>query len=452
MRCVLLAAAGAAWESRALALLERDRGLVLLRRCLDVDDLLAAATAGQADAAVLALEAPGLDASAVEHLRRHEVSAIAVLPEELSQETARARARRIGILTVLGAGEVDGLPDALHHLPPALADRSSPTEAPRPADTRVRPAVREAADLPPADAADPREPAGGGEGEPPHGRGPVIAVWGPHGAPGRTTVAVTLAGLMAAGTATPLLVDADPCGGAVAQHLGVLDEISGLLAAARLETAGDLAAHWREVPRAVPPGVEVVTGLPRADRWAEVRPGVLEHLIALGRSTGPVVVDTGASIEEDPLEVGTGRPPRNGLTLAALGAADEVLVVGSADPIGLSRLARGLVEVGEHLRAADGAGPPVRVLVNRMRPTLGWSEREIVGMVEGFARVSGVHFLPEDRASVDAALVAGCGLVEQGRSALLDALRPVARGVAGGGAGPPEKRVRRRRAGRARRP
>ncbi len=82
--------------------------------------------------------------------------------------------------------------------------------------------------------------------------------------------------------------------------------------------------------------------------------------------------------------------------------ADEIVVVGSADPVGLTRLARGLVELRERR-----AGAPVRVVVNRMRPGLGWSERDIVGMVEGFARLAGVHFLPDDRAAADRALLTG---------------------------------------------
>ena len=77
-------------------------------------------------------------------------------------------------------------------------------------------------------------------------------------------------------------------------------------------------------------------------------------------------------------------------------------MVGSADPVGLTRLARGLVDLRERC-----AGAPVRVVVNRMRPTLGWSERDIVGMVEGFARLAGVHFLPDDRAAADRALSTG---------------------------------------------
>ena len=103
------------------------------------------------------------------------------------------------------------------------------------------------------------------------------------------------------------------------------------------------------------------------------------------------------------------RPGRNQLTLGALAVADEIVVVGSADPVGLTRLARGLVDLRERW-----PGTPVRVVVNRMRSTLGWSERDIVGMVEGFARLAGVHFLPDDRAAADRALVGGVA-VDRGR-------------------------------------
>jgi hypothetical protein len=47
-----------------------------------------------------------------------------------------------------------------------------------------------------------------------------------------------------------------------------------------------------------------------------------------------------------------------------------------------------------------------------MRASLGWSEREIVGMVEGFARLAGVHFLPDDRVTADRALVTGSSITE----------------------------------------
>jgi MinD-like ATPase involved in chromosome partitioning or flagellar assembly len=216
-----------------------------------------------------------------------------------------------------------------------------------------------------------------------------------------TALAATLAGR---GLRTTL-VDADPYAASVAQQLGVLDEVSGLLSAARLTSEGSLEARFASVQRSLGDHLSVVTGLPRPDRWVEIRAGVVEHLLEVARASGHVVVDTGFSLEEEPGGDLLARPGRNQLTLGALAVADEIVVVGSADPVGLSRLARGLVDLRElH------AGSPVRVVVNRMRPTLGWSERDITGMVEGFARLAGVHFLPDDRIAADRALVTGTPL------------------------------------------
>ena len=188
--------------------------MVVLRRCVDVPDLLAAASAGQADAAVVALEAPGLDQAAVDHLRRFQVRPLAVVPAGPADEH-RLRAARLGIATVVADDRLDELPAAVQ-----AADEEAD------ADTVVPDPL---ADEPP----------------PPPGGGRVLAVWGPAGAPGRTTVAVAVAAELAARGRRTTLVDADPYGGAVAQQLGILDEVSGLLAAARLAAGGDARAAVR---------------------------------------------------------------------------------------------------------------------------------------------------------------------------------------------------------------
>jgi MinD-like ATPase involved in chromosome partitioning or flagellar assembly len=423
MLVVLVVAAGAAWESRAVQLLGDHPGIVVLKRCVDVDDLLASAAAGQAGAAVVGLDAPGLDVAATDHLRRHGVRPVAVVPAGAPGEAARLRATRIGLPTLVDEGDLSSLPGVL----------TEPAEVPAP---RTGP---EAASYPsvdgPAAEAPPVEP------------GRVVAVWGPAGAPGRTTLAVGLGAELARRRLRTVLVDADPYGGAVGQQLGVLDEVSGLLAAARLAAGGQLADRFPTVQRSIDGQLSVVTGLPRADRWREIRPGVLEHLLETARDHGLVVVDTGFSLEDDPAADLGARPGRNQMTLGALEVADEVVVVGSADPVGLSRLARGLVE----LREVTGTAA-VRVVVNRMRPSLGWSEQDIAGMVTGFARVTGLHFLPEDRPAVDRALVAGRTLTEVGDSPLgravagvVDAVAPATAGTTPAATG----RLRRRRAGRA---
>ena len=53
MLVVLVLAAGAEWESRALTMLGEAPGVVVLKRCVDVDDVLATAASGQAEVAVL---------------------------------------------------------------------------------------------------------------------------------------------------------------------------------------------------------------------------------------------------------------------------------------------------------------------------------------------------------------------------------------------------------------
>jgi MinD-like ATPase involved in chromosome partitioning or flagellar assembly len=207
--------------------------------------------------------------------------------------------------------------------------------------------------------------------------------------------------------------------------------------------------------RQVGVGLRVLTGLPRPDRWQEVRPVAFEELLEHAAGLAPyVVLDLGFSLESEPVDpFGSSAPQRNEMTLASLLRADEVLVVGSADPVGLSRLARGLVDLGTLV-----PGLRARVVVNRTRPSLGWSDRDVRGMVEGFLRPVDVHFLPEDRAAADAALMAGRSLAESGDSSLRDAMTALTAAVLGhpdhpgrgGGRGPRRRRLRPRRAGTAR--
>lgn len=375
---VLLAGGGEGWEATALRVLDR-AGLVVTKRCVDLHELLATATTGIADVAVVAGALPGLDGDAVGRLARAEVRTVAVAEGPVEPLL------RLGVLAVLAPDDMDLLADVVQQV--QLEEPAS------------EPAVRTVG-----------SPARGGAGT-------VVAVHGPAGAPGRTTVAIGLAALHAEAGRPTVLVDADPWGGVVAQHLGVLDEMSGLLAAARLVNTGALDPEsFARCRRRVADDLEVLTGLPRPDRWVEVRGGALDAVLGQATELGDVVVDTGFSLEATD-ELGAGRlPGRNQMTLEALARADEVLVVGSAEPPALARLARTLVDLREL------TGSPVRVVVNRMRDSLGWSRRDIVGMVEGYVRPSGVHFLPDDRAATDRALVAGRSVVEGPDSALRRAM------------------------------
>ncbi len=389
MIVALMVASGAAWESTALRTLNDHPEVVVLKRCVDLDDLLASASAGQADVAVLGLDSPGLDRAAVDHLHLHGVRPVAVVAAS-AVEPGQVRGSRIGIRALVADDELEVLPAVV------VAPDRTPTATHLPAEPPALPV-----------------PGPGATGR-------IVVVWGPGGAPGRTMLATGIAGELARRQRRTILVDADPYGGTVAQQLGIMDEVSGLLSAARLATSGELESGFTTVQRGVDGWLSVVTGLPRPDRFAEVRAGTVEHVLEVARSQATVVVDTGFSLEDEPGHEYGARPGRNALTLGAIEVADEVVVVGSADPMGLSRLARALVDIGELTGAT-----PVRVVVNRMRSSLGWSEKDIAAMVSGIASISGLHFLPEDRVAVDRALVAGRMLVEMGESALSRAVSGV---------------------------
>ena len=252
--------------------------------------------------------------------------------------------------------------------------------------------------------------AGLGTGDPDH-EGLLIAVWGPTGAPGRTTVAVNLATELSRTGARTLLVDADTYGGSVAQVLSLLDEAPGLAAAVRAADHGslDLPGLARLAPE-VTPGLRVLTGIPKAERWPELRAPALEHVLTLGRRLARfTVLDCGFNLEDDEeLSYDTRAPRRNAATLVALALADRVLAVGAADPIGLQRLVRGLQEL-----SVMPVPAPV-VVVNKLRASAVGShpEQRVRDALARFAGVQEPRFVPDDRDALDAAVLAGRALAE----------------------------------------
>lgn len=276
-----------------------------------------------------------------------------------------------------------------------------------PVDEELRRLVEEAGGPPgagPEQVGHPAEDDPGGE------PGTVLTVWGP-GSPGRTTLALNLAAELADPLTRVVLIDADTTASALAQSWAVLDEAPGLAAAARAADQGvlDEQALVRLAPE-VRPGLLLLTGLPRADRWPEVRDSALADIIEVSRRCAAfVILDVAAGAEQDEeLSFDTQAPRRHGATLTALETADRVVVVGGGDPIGLQRLVRGL-DVLPTLSTA-----PREVVVTRVRPgPVGPDpERRIQEALARFAGAREVHLVPEDRESMDAALLHGQALAE----------------------------------------
>lgn len=411
---VLTAVTGATWEADLVGELDRaDHGVTVVRRCVDLAELLAAAAAGTARAALLSAELRRLDRDAVTRLSAAGIAVVGLF--DPGDEVAENRLRELGVGQVLSADAgADLIAAALRAAADGLSEASVRFDLGDPGAARPRLGTPSP---PPAQ---------------PVGRGRIIAVWGPTGAPGRTTVAVNLADEAGRLGISTMLIDADVYGGVVAQYLGLLDESPGVAAATRSASAGTLdAAALARIAWAVTPNLRVLTGLSRADRWPELRPSsltsVLERSCALAEM---VVLDCGFCIEQDEeLSYDTAAPRRNGATLALLAAADVVLCVSGADPVALQRTVRALAELREAL-------PDVtpRVVVNRTRSVVvpGDIHREIAGALDRFAGVRDPVFLPQDAKATDAALAAGRTLAEVASgSSLRAALRDLAGSLAG---------------------
>jgi MinD-like ATPase involved in chromosome partitioning or flagellar assembly len=246
-------------------------------------------------------------------------------------------------------------------------------------------------------------------------RGGVIAVWGPHGAPGRSTLAIEIAAELTRGDRHTALVDADSHAPSLALALGVADEGPGFAAACRQAEMGGLDAE--ELTRISTPvrvgggRLDVLVGINRPGRWPELSASRVSAALAAARSwADSVVVDVSGSLEADEEIVSDlDGPRRNAATLAALGAADVVVAVLAADPVGVSRFLRAHAE----LRATVGVTPVV-VVANRLRPgTLGVDPRgQVRRTLERFASIDDVWFVPLDPRSADAALLAARPIAE----------------------------------------
>lgn len=380
---ILTAVTGASWETQLVTALEKAPGdLQVIRRCVDIADVLAAASAGYGQAVVMSADLRQLDREAVARLAAAAVATIGVVPD--GDEDSERRLRQLGIdHVVTAAADAVEIGDVIRRAIAQLAGSST------------------IAGL----AADWADESGE---QPAVAAGQLVAVWGPTGAPGRTAVAVNLAAETAALGQATLLADVDLYGGAVAQMLGLLDEAPGLAAAARAANNGqlDLPALARHARQLDSSRLRVLSGITRTERWPEIRPTSLDVVWRLARGLAQTTVaDCGFCLEQDEeLSFDTSAPRRNGATVATLEHADVIVAVGAGDPVGMQRLVRGLSDLTELLPDAN-----VRVVINRVRESVIGPDpqRQIRAALSRYAGIHQVSVVPNDPAAFDAALAGG---------------------------------------------
>jgi MinD-like ATPase involved in chromosome partitioning or flagellar assembly len=332
----------------------------LVMRCVDRVELLAAVRGGGLDAVV-------------------SVGAPSWLDRECAAEAAGAGVRIVAL--VEDAGEAD----RLERLGAAVLPPATPTE-----ELVARCAT--------ADAAPPRRLSS----QPSSPRGKLFAVWGPKGAPGRTTVALELAAEFSSSEPETLLIDGDPYGGDVLQLLGVTEELPTTIWAARMAARDELDAARLAVDlrRAGPAGPILLPGLPRAELWAEISDFGWRQLLTVARASFRVtVVDVGFCLEPDHSPYPGGGGGRNESARASVAEADRVIAVCRADPVGIKQFMWEFEEL-----TALTAPERVLVVANRVRAS---EQREVGTVLRRHTGKRPIAYVPERVAELGKAVRAG---------------------------------------------
>lgn len=312
-------------EERLLPMLRSLKEISAVERCLAGDDLLEYARSGQVDVLLAAFDLHRLNDAILAEIGRTRVPLVFLGPHP-DEDPRLALPGPVLPLSVDLAALREGLIAATQGDSARRASAEQPaaetTSATRAPDTALS----------------------------------VIAVASGHGSPGRTTIAVNLAAALGAVEPT-VVVDADTSGPSLAAHLDA-DPTRNMvmLAHAEPETSRewDYALQQETQPLASrSPHARVLCGIPKTEMRTRVSSGFFERLLAeLRQRYRYVILDIGADLVGSDVV----------LHRAALSAAQQVLLVVSADMVGLW-----------HGRAAlaalkDGLGVPqerVALVINR---------------------------------------------------------------------------------------
>ena len=363
-------------ERDILPELDATGDFVVAERCLGADALLDAIVGGRVDAVLVAYDLHRLS-RALPELEAMTIPRVLLVPDP---DEDRWQVLRGIVLPSAAPPEVilDALRAAIRGeaFGPAVEPGRPPAPPPEP-----RPAQR-ARDTAPQEFPEPG----------------VYAIAGGHGAPGRTFAAINLAAALGA-VAPTVLVDADLSGASVAAYLDA-DPTRNLYMVAHAEPDSAWEWHVALEQECQPldrrsPHARVLCGLPKPEMRQRLARPFLEGLLAtLRREARYVVVDTGADL------LGVD----GAVHRAALGLADQVLLVTATDVVGLWQARQAFALLRENLRI-----DPIRValVLNRHDARFHHSRAEI----EWALGASTAAVIPYDHSAVQRSLAAQRPLV-----------------------------------------
>ena len=251
----------------------------------------------------------------------------------------------------------------------------------------------------------------------------VIAIWGPAGSPGKSTIAINVAAELALAGQRVLLVDLDTLAPSLALGLGLVDTPAGLSACLRLAEQNRFSIEeFNRLTISIALGrneLKFMPGLSSAHRWPEVSPERFEKLLVdLVGVVDHVVVDLPQATvfkpnPYHPSSMATNEFSRDTLLKSVLAKAAKVVMISGCDPVAAQRFLVAKEFIGEIGQDID----PL-VVVNRFRTNALGSraKQELIETYLNLAQLRIDGFIPEDRDNLDKAMLNGLPLALLKRS------------------------------------
>jgi len=331
------------------------RGLTVARRCIEAADLFAAASLDEQAALVIDGATPRLSTDTALSLPNRENRVLIVLVDD---DDALARARTWDLrLPVLDARTLPSREAIVERIVELVSLDEDIPQMGDDTGSAVNVNSRAASDVVAPISARSTERAAPAA--------PIVTVWGPHGAPGRSTIALGLAEQWASSGERVCLIDADTIAPSLDRMIGMTEDVSGLLIAARYADQGALDQRsLASACRRLSDSLWLMTGIGTPDRWTQARPSALDRVWKeCSAHFDRVVIDVGPLLRteeiDDPFH-GIGMQ-RDAATLSALRSSSAVVAVTRPDAIGATRLVEDLAQFPLLAPAT-----PIDVVVNRV--------------------------------------------------------------------------------------
>ena len=370
----------------AIVQLAAGLSLRIVRRSLDAADLLAVASIELHTPVVVSAGLPRLTSEVVATLQRgnRKVIGLANTPAEIEH------LRALGISLVLTTRTPEG---TSADLIAALQGNAAPTRRSWETGAWQEAAGKEPKDLPETEleveveSAPEHEPRTAYLPQVLNSGGQILSIWGPNGAPGRTTTALTVAQLIAVTGKSVCIIDADTSGPALALLFGVVEDASGIVVATRYAQRKSLCKEsLLSVVRQVADGIGVIGGVSHPDRWEELHPHSFRDVLKMCRRTFDYTcVDLGAGVDPSGSDREFFESQRFAVTTTGLRESDAVLAIGLAAPLGVSRLLTSLGLV------SNLAGKDIAIAI---RPHDGVDSREAIATLRAYGCTQEMFEMP----------------------------------------------------------